>query len=231
MAELQQERKELQATWSALELDRQATAKSLKAILEPSIANVDDGLSALVAQRSAVAGAISLFDELGRLDQIAQQLEPPPLQYVEFAKAVEQVLKAWSFPELDGVAFDTTTEDIVISGKARKDNGKGYRAITYAAFVVAVLQETQRKNLAHPGFVVLDSPLVTYREPEEHMGEGVKNAFYRNLAAMIAPAQVIVLESEDPPEDLKSQISFEAFTKNRKAGRYGLFPPLPPEKP
>jgi hypothetical protein len=132
-----------------------------------------------------------------------------------FAKAVEQILKAWSFPELDGVAYDKTAEDIVISGKARKDNGKGYRAITYAAFVVAVLQETQRKNLAHPGFIVLDSPLVTYREPEEHMREGVKNAFYRNLAATITPAQVIVLENEDPPDNLLNQISFEVFTDYR----------------
>jgi hypothetical protein len=242
VAELEQEQKTLQATVSAIEHDRQETANSLKAILEPSIANVDDGLSTLVAQRAEIAGAISLFEELTRLDQLAQQLEPPPpspkgkkeksfaslppQQFVEFAKAVEQILKAWSFPELDGVAYDTTAEDIVISGKARKDNGKGYRAITYAAFVVAVLQETQRKNLSHPGFIVLDSPLVTYREPEEHMGEGVKNAFYRNLAATIAPAQVIVLENEDPPDNLQNQISFEVFTKNRNAGRYGLFPQL-----
>jgi hypothetical protein len=42
-------------------------------------------------------------------------------------------------PELDRVVFDTNAEDIVISGKARKDNGKGYRAITYAAFVIATL--------------------------------------------------------------------------------------------
>jgi hypothetical protein len=67
---------------------------------------------------------------------------------------------------------------------------------------------------------------VTYREPEEHMGEGVKNAFYRSLAATAAPAQVIILENEEPPEELKRDIAFTGFTKNRSVGRYGLYPPL-----
>jgi hypothetical protein len=71
-------------------------------------------------------------------------------------------LRAWSFPELNRVTYDTTAEDIVISGKARKDNGKGYRAITYAAFMIAVLQETNRKNLPHPGFVLCDQRTETF---------------------------------------------------------------------
>jgi len=49
--------------------------------------------------------------------------------------------------------------------------------------MIALLQETNRKNLPHPGFIILDSPLVTYREPEEHMGEGVQY----NLAAPEMP--------------------------------------------
>jgi hypothetical protein len=107
--------------------------------------------------------------------------------------------------------YDTEGEDIVISGKARKDDGKGYRAITYAAFMVGVLRQANQKHRRHPGFIVMDSPLVTYREPDENMGDG----------------QVIVLENEEPPEDLRNSIAYTAFTKNRNTGRYGLFPPPP----
>ena len=77
------------------------------------------------------------------------------------------------------------------------------------------------------GPAILDSPLVTYREPHEHMGEGVEVAFYRHLATALGPAQVIILENEEPPDDLKDSIAFTGFTKNRSSGRYGLFPPLP----
>jgi hypothetical protein len=86
--------------------------------------------------------------------------------------------------------YDTEGEDIVISGKARKDDGKGHRAITYAAFMVGVLRQANQKHRRHPGFIVMDSPLVTYREPDENMGDG----------------QVIVLENEEPPEDLRTAL-------------------------
>ena len=74
----------------------------------------------------------------------------------------------------------------------------------------------------------MDSPLVTYREPDEHMGD-VKQAFYQNLATTLGEAQVIILENEEPPEDLKDQIAFTGFTKNPAVGRYGLFPTVPPQ--
>jgi hypothetical protein len=59
------------------------------------------------------------------------------------------------------------------------------------------------------------------------MGD-VKSAFYRTLTTMLGDGQVIVLENEEPPEDLRNGIAYTAFTKNRNNGRYGLFPPLPP---
>ena len=93
--------------------------------------------------------------------------------------------------------------------------------------MIGLLLEVKRKQLPHPGFVLLDSPLVTYREPDEHMGEGVKWAFYRTLAGSMGSAQVIVLENEEPPAEIKQNISFTGFTKSETVGRYGLFPPLP----
>ncbi len=83
-------------------------------------------------------------------------------------------------------------------------------------------------ELPDPGLVILDSPLVTYREPWEHIGEGVKIAFCRTLATAVGDAQVAFLENDGPPQDLKDTIAYTAFTKNRDIGRYGLVPPLPP---
>jgi len=73
----------------------------------------------------------------------------------------------------------------------------------------------------------MDSPLVTYREPDEDIGDGVKYAFYQHLATNLGDTQVIILENEEPPQELKESIAFTGFTKNRTIDRYGLFPPLP----
>lgn len=241
IAELETERTALQATLAELVRQRAHITKAFQDILGPSIANIDGDLTELGEERAEITRTLALYEELQRLDEFEQQLPPvmtgrtkkdasfaglPPNDYEQFATTVQALLQAWSFPELERVTFDTAAEDIVISGKARKDNGKGYRAITYAAFMIGVLLETMRKHLPHPGFVVMDSPLVTYREPDEHIGEGVKDAFYRHLAKSIGDAQVIVLENEEPPEDLNKKIAFTGFSKNRTTGRYGLFPPL-----
>lgn len=232
----------LQAGIIGLEKQRGENALAFKNILGASITNIDGDLSELSERRAGLAGTLALYAQLQRLELLelrAQQSRPPkskrdksftqlpPSAYDEFAASVQELLREWSFPELDRVVFDTVEEDIVISGKARKDNGKGYRAITYAAFMIAVLRETVRKELPHPGFVLMDSPLVTYREPDEHMGENVKNAFYKNLASSLGDTQVIILENEEPPDALKESIAFTGFSKNRSVGRYGLFLPLP----
>jgi hypothetical protein len=242
MAQLSSEQGTLKTTLEQLDTQRTEATKALRAVLAPNIANLDEGLTSLVERRQEIERTLAAFEELHRLDELERTLAAaptlrgqrtmafsglPPDAYDNFARAVEKLLRAWSFPELDRVVFDTDAEDIALSGKARTDNGKGYRAITYAAFMIALLQETERKELPHPGFIILDSPLVTYREPEEHIGDGVKFAFYRNLASILGNAQVIILENEEPPEELKDKISFTGFTKNRTTGRYGLFPPLP----
>jgi hypothetical protein len=149
----------------------------------------------MAAQCNTQHGRECEISELSERQRARTFLSNPTLNE-EFARTVEQLLRAWSFPELSRVTYDTTEEDIVISGKARKDNGQGYRAITYAAFMVGVLQETNRKGLPYPGFVLMDSPLLTYREPDEHIDEGVKDAFYRNLATSIGNAQVIILRGD-----------------------------------
>lgn len=246
VTELQNEQAALRAGLAQIAQQRKQAADALKAIIEPSIANLGDGITDLGEERAELARIIATYEELRRLDEIEQRLARVPAtkaarskittalapnDYEAFARAVEDTLRAWTFPELDRVTYDARTEDINIAGKARKDNGKGYRALTYAAFMIAVLKETMRKGLPHPGFIVLDSPLVTYREKDEHIGEGVKAAFYRDLAATVAPTQVIVLENEDPPEDLKLQIAYTGFTKDRRIGRYGLLPPLPETNP
>ena len=239
---LEAERKGLIGTLAGIREGRTTNTQAFRNILEPSIMNSDGTLAQLSERRAEVASVLALYEQLRRLHAMEQRIPVagaasdkrdksfavlPPDAYEEFATAVETILRDWSYPELNRVVYDTEAEDIVISGKARKDDGKGYRAITYAAFMVGVLRQATQKQLRHPGFIVMDSPLVTYREPDEDMGD-VKSAFYRTLATMLGDGQVIVLENEEPPEDLMNSIAYTAFTKNRNAGRYGLFPPLPP---
>jgi AAA domain len=144
----------------------------------------------------------------------------------DFTKAAEKLLRDWHFPEVDRVTFSETEQDLVISGRPRASHGKGVRAITHAAFVLALLRYATDAGKPSPGFVMIDSPLVVYREPdadEDGFSSAVKEYFYKSLVSSFRDAQVIVLENDPPPAEVAIEANVIIFTKS-SAGRYGFFP-------
>lgn len=143
-----------------------------------------------------------------------------------FSQEVESLLRAWHFPGLDRVTFSEGDQDIVISGRTRASHGKGVRAIAHAAFNLALLKSCQKDERPHPGFVLIDSPLVVYREPDTDEGSfshDVKEAFYRSIAEDFRASQVIIFENEDPPSDLGADANIIRFT-GASHGRQGFIP-------
>ncbi|WP_369989195.1 AAA family ATPase [Pseudomonas xanthosomatis] len=155
----------------------------------------------------------------------------------EFCKVVTYVLNEWGFPGEKVVSFDKDKYEVVIDGKLRIDNGKGVRAITHAAFKVALLIYCRQQNLPHPGFIILDSPLLTYRDPLKNPRQGaltedeiklaktsVKVSFFDHLSKISNLGQFIVLENIDPPAGIQDIAHVEVFYGSAGGGRYGLFP-------
>ena len=146
----------------------------------------------------------------------------------KFADEVESLLRAWHFPEVGHVHFDPKARDVVIAGKARIARGKGLRSITHAAFTIGLLQYCRLQDTPHPGFVVLDLPLLAYRAPEgaddDLSGTDLDDQFYSYLARLPNDRQVIVIENTDPPAAIRDSSQATMFSKNPNVGRYGFFP-------
>lgn len=147
----------------------------------------------------------------------------------KFSIMVRDVLKAWNFPEIDRVHFDPKVRDLVINGKSRISFGKGLRAITQAAFTVSLLEFCRQHETPHPGFVVLDSPLLSYREPEsasdDLRGTDLNDHFYGYLELLKQDRQVIIIENTDPPAEVQKSSQATKFTGLPGIGRTGFFPP------
>ncbi|ODU52417.1 MAG: hypothetical protein ABS98_03950 [Lysobacteraceae bacterium SCN 69-48] len=182
-----------------------------------------------LATRRADIGAISTKRE-GEPASVG----PDSTTMFEFGETVKAVLKAWKFPDADKVQFDGKTYDITVAGKSRAANGKGVRAVLHAAFNVAVVVHCIENNLPHPGFLVLDTPLLTYREPltsrhgdlsedeAELKATALAEHFYKHLASLKDHVQVIVIENSDPPSAIYGLARIETFTGSQGNGRAGL---------
>lgn len=155
----------------------------------------------------------------------------------ELCEIISDVLKKWDFPGKCKVSFDFKSFDLEIDGKLRINNGKGIRAITHAAFKVGMLIYCKKNNLPHPGFIVIDTPLLTYRDPMKiKPGDkltddeikisktGLKNKFFEHLSSISSIGQIIIFENIDPPANIEQLAHVHVFSKSTEGGRYGLFP-------
>jgi hypothetical protein len=216
---------------------------TIKQNLEPTAKSEQKELQALTDSRATVVEAYSVYSRLLQLKKEKAQMEKalaarddePTVPTVVLSQAVERfalrvdgLLRSWAYPGLTRVTFSEQDLDLIVSGRRRATEGKGLRAISYAAFTIGLLLTCKDMDLPHPGLVVLDSPLVTYKrrdvQPGETIPDDVKTAFFRSLVDLPPEVQVVILENEDPPEDVRPRINYMHFSRSRGIGRYGFFP-------
>ncbi len=195
----------------------------------------------LMEKQSEVKLCVDLFSRLGSLQEkmdaliipqeSVEELKPTVLsKYAlnQLSKIVENILIAWDFPNAEDIYFDEVARDFVIEGKPRGSRGKGLRAITHAAVTIGLMEFCRDNSLYHPGFVVLDSPLLAYYKPEGDddslIGSNLKESFYNYLIEHHSDSQIIIVENEHPPANIEENIHLTVFTKNPQEGRFGLLP-------
>lgn len=218
-------------------------SKSVEELIAPKLSNLRKSYSDFADKRAEVREALALYTTVQDMERRRANLErdakekksgavvntelPTTVTY-SFSKTVGDILTDWHFPEAGDVYFDSKIRDLVIAGKSRSAFGKGLRAITHAAFTLGLLAFCRACQKPHTGFVVLDSPLLAYREPdgEEYdlTGTDLKERFYAYLEALPEDTQVIIIENTDPPDLITKREQSIMFSKNPYHERYGLFP-------
>ena len=219
------------------------TTDIIRRTVAPDLKKRRGSYTELSDKRVAVRDALNLYETVRDLEDrkailIAEDEQASPSSNMgtqfpssvadAFAVVVEKTLKTWHFPNADRVHFDLKKKDLVIGGKERTAFGKGLRAITQAAFSISLLRFTLHHDGAHPGFVVLDSPLLSYRAPEDTDDDlastGLKEAFFEDLASTPIDQQMIIVENIDPIPLVKASDRAIEFTGREGEGRPGLFP-------
>lgn len=197
-------------------------------------------LAEYLSLKSNLESTISSYAQLAELQQVRAQIEDEAIAEIasvataigaraidEFSIRLSARLRAWGYEAADGARYDRVEQDVFADGQFRSDHGKGVRAILHAAFSIALADYCFANGSPHPGFIVLDSPLITYRAPDEEGREGpgqsFGTAFYHDLEERFE-GQIIVMENTDPLESLSEATVDIEFTKVEGFGRYGYFP-------
>ncbi len=234
---LEQELGDVESTFSKVD-------QRIRAAISPNLVSTQGAYTNLVEKKNDASAALNSYARLEKLvvqkntilgedddtedDSGTINTELPKHVLNKFSLTIQKILQAWDFPDADNVYFDETVKDFVINGKPRGSRGKGLRAITHAAVTLGLLEYCEKNHLPHPGFAVLDSPLLAYYEPEGDednlQGTDLKQKFYKYLIDEHSDNQIIIIENQHPPEVFEDKIKLTVFTKNPHEGRFGLFP-------
>jgi hypothetical protein len=238
------ERAQLVESLSRFEQEYKSAEQDLEEIASPAVATERTSYNQLVSKRADVRLHLEKVNHLKRLMEQRAALDDEETDASgaptttrtqvsrtvldEFAQTIENILQEWRFPNADRVFFDESKRDIQIAGKERGSTGKGLRAITHAAVKIGLMEFCRERDLPHPGFVVLDSPLLAYWKPEgeddDLRGTDLKDMFYRYLLGLHKHNQENIVENQHPPAFVAQEADLTVFTKNPKQGRYGFFP-------
>jgi len=229
-----------------MEQELETVSAQIDRLVSPKLAQLRTTYAGLADKRGEVREALAVFRTIQDMETRRAILEAGPgelqgssvaegdLQTIvaeQFARGVESILSEWHFPDAERVYFDAKLRDLVIAAKPRGARGKGLRAITHAAFTIGLLQHCKNNDTPHPGFVILDSPLLAYRAPEgiedDLSGTDLNQKFYDYLAALPDNRQVIIVENIDPPAAIAARPQVVMFSNNPHSGRQGFFPPVP----
>lgn len=227
--------------------------KDIEKILEPKSKEIQNKLDSIMQDYKIISELETLEEKLNTFlskyeiieNMLKNKATSVQIQSVEldsilnnsdFKNNIFSILQNWSFEDVNepnDLTFNIHERgkiDIAMSDKERKSYGKGYRALIYSAFVIALMKYCGGKNLPHPGFVILDSPVTTFHDvkvkPKKGEDESIpldkQSAFFNDLSQNY-DKQIIILENKEPEENIKEKINYIEFTKDPVRGRYGFF--------
>lgn len=207
----------------------QAVRAETKRVISQKI-QVTSGL-ALVRRKEVLMAERTELDVSPGFDSSAivaqQQIDGGLLD--SFCRDVESELRSWEFPSAERVFFELPKMDISVSGKSKAANGKGVRALLNGAFCVSFMKHCRLRERPHPGFLVLDSLFITYKDPSDSKDAEIaatplKDRAFRSFADIDPSLQLIILENVDVPDWLEGSENCTHFTGQPGAGRAGFFP-------
>ena len=138
-------------------------------------------------------------------------------------------MNAWGLEEILSVEFDAINYDFKFNGRQRASYGKGVRGILTSAVSLSIMKHSLTETNPHLGVVVIDSPLKAYADAEstetrETPIETVRERMYKWLSNWTGPGQIVVIENERVPDDLRTKLHVHEFSGKAPSKRRGFYP-------
>ena len=144
------------------------------------------------------------------------------LLFSRLSEVVGRAIEACSYPGFKKAWLSKSTFDILVNGKPKKNEGKGYRAYLNTIYAFTLMKFIETNGVYPPRMLVLDSPSLSLTEnPEVLIDASMKTALFKYILGNCGKCQVIIAENDIPQGVDYAQANLIHFTMSDE-GRYGF---------
>lgn len=137
--------------------------------------------------------------------------------------AFKEALSQCAYPHFMDAYISKSTFDVVINGKQKKSQGKGYRAYLNSIYAFVLMKYLEKEAKYPPMLLVLDSPILSLKEKVDvPASESMKTALFTYMIEHCGNCQLILAENEIPDGVDYSKAHMTEFTMDSQQGRYGF---------
>lgn len=216
---------------------------SLKESLEPKLDNLKEELDKIVNQNFLKNKIANVENRIIYLESLLKDIEEEKfkdksisttqetidtLNQSDFKKLLEENISDIFNENTSRIVFKnygSQEVDFTINGSDRKSLGKGYRSLINSIFYCTLLIYSRENNRPHPGNIILDSPVLTFKDTldEEKVPKSSINNFYNFLIDNFINEQVIIIENDFVHTNITGNYNLQEFTGKKKEGRVGFY--------
>lgn len=146
----------------------------------------------------------------------------------ELSGSVNEMIKDCAYIGKPESHLNINTADVVVEGRHKKNQGKGYRAFLNMIMLFNLMKylESSGKYASH--FLVLDSPILSLKEKKygitesEKATKGMRESLIQFIIDHCSDNQLIVAENELPETVNYQNANRITFTMDEEQGRYGF---------
>lgn len=223
-------------------LKRHATLSDMieKELMPKSISlkSMLDGYRQTLIERQKMASLQLMEEELNSDAKETEKAKPPTLPTFDVAAQFSSndywanlsdhfatLVKECGYPG-DPVSYISTggTWDAIVNGKYKKHEGKGYRAFLNTLLMFSVLTFLSEHGKYSPHLLLLDSPILSLKEPEAAISASMKEALFSCIISRCGANQIFIAENDIPDcskVDYRN-VNLIKFTKNKNEGQFGF---------
>lgn len=174
-----------------------------------------------------------VFEKENEEDETAKKFDAKKNFDTDIWKAlsdsVNEMIKACAYTGSPESYLNINTADVVVGGKQKEHQGKGYRAFLNTIMLLNLMKYLEGKGKYSGHLLILDSPILSLKEKKYSISEkekatvGMRESLIQYMIDHCGENQIIVAENELPENVDYTNAYLLEFAKNDGEGeRYGF---------